>query len=232
MIRKLAYFLLLCLAVGPGLSHASEDATNLPEKLRKFDQQKLDSLRTSRDYVYEAAPTPDAGWLEQVYFKLIELFAHKTFAAFWEVFPYIFVGIVVILVVMNLLNASVSGFIRSEGSSTRIDYKVEDEHIHEIDFDKEIAQAIELNLFRKAVRLHYLRTLKKLSDKKLILWEIDKTNQEYIREMSVSSLHPDFSQITLAFEKCWYGNQNVDYSTFEAIKLSFNEFERQIEREK
>lgn len=232
MIRKLAYLLMLYLSAGTGLSHAAEDANKLPGELRKFDQQKLDSLRASREYTYEAAPTPDAGWLEQLYNELVELFAHKTFGAFWEVFPYIFVGIVVIVVVMNLLNASVSGFIKSEGSSTQINYKVEDEHIHEIDFEKEIAQAIELKLFRKAVRLHYLRTLKKLSDKKLIHWEIDKTNQEYSRELRISSLHPDFSQITLAFEKCWYGNQHVDYNTFETIKLSFNDFERQIEREK
>jgi len=233
MIRKLAYFFLLYLVVGTGMGLAAvEETDRLPGELRQFDQQKLDNLRAKKDYMYEASPTPDAGWFEQLNYMLYKLFSHKTFVAFWEVLPYIIVAVMVVVVVMSLLNASVGGFIKNEGSSTMINYKVEEENIDEIDFEKEIALAIEQSLFRKAVRLHYLRTLKKLSDKNLIHWKIDKTNQDYGRELRKSSLHPAFSQITLVFEKCWYGNHDMDYEFFESIKVSFSDFERQIERKK
>jgi hypothetical protein len=231
MIQKLAFFFLIQLAVGIGISYAADDATDqLPGKLRQFDQRKLDSLREKKDFTYEVTPTPDAGWKEQLYNKLTKLFSHKGFATFWQVFPYALVAIMIMVVVMSLLNASVGGFVKSEGSSTKINYKVEEDHIDEIDFEREIAHAIEQKLFRKAVRLHYLRTLKKLSDNKLILWKVDKTNQDYSKELRVSSLHLSFSQITFVFEECWYGNHTIDHQSFETIKLSFSEFERQIER--
>src|SRR5690606_33793225 len=52
--------------------------------------------------------------------------------------------------------------------SINIPYHESLEDIHEIDFSEQIESAIASGNYRLAVRLHYLRTLKSLSDRNLI----------------------------------------------------------------
>ena len=111
---------------------------------------------------------------------------------------------------------------------TILPYDVLNENIHEIDYDKELHRLISEGKFRLAVRLLYLRALKKLSDAQLIQWQPDKTNYNYLTEISKPELKNDFSQLTLQFDYIWYGDFPIDEQKFEPIKQSFNHFNNQI----
>jgi hypothetical protein len=65
--------------------------------------------------------------------------------------------------------------------------------------------AIETGDLRNAVRFSYLVTLKNLSEKKLIVRTRDKTNFDYITELSSHPMVNIFRDISRAFEYTWYG---------------------------
>ena len=111
---------------------------------------------------------------------------------------------------------------------TILPYDVLNENIHEIDYDKELQRLVGEGKFRLAVRLLYLRALKKLSDAQIIQWQPDKTNYNYLTEISKPELKNGFSDLTLQFDYIWYGDFPIDADKFEPIKQSFNQFNNQI----
>ncbi|MEM1328270.1 MAG: DUF4129 domain-containing protein [Bacteroidota bacterium] len=92
-----------------------------------------------------------------------------------------------------------------------------------------IDRAIQMRDFRLALRLYYLKALRELSLAEYIQWKRDKTNGEYIRELSGHPLRSDFRQLTLLFERIWYGNQELDALNFKHIQPQFDQFLGQIQ---
>ena len=102
------------------------------------------------------------------------------------------------------------------------------ENIHEIDFSEQIAIALQNKNYRLVVRLLYLQTLKQLSDKNLIDWQPEKTNQTYVSELKQQPYHQQFVSLTNQFEYIWYGEFYIDENTFQPIYQSFQEFNTQM----
>ncbi len=86
------------------------------------------------------------------------------------------------------------------------------------DLEKKLATAIQNSDYRNAIRLSFLIAIRELSVAGLIIAARDKTNYEYLRELKSHPVTGLFSDITLTFEKTWYGEINSspeEYSTFE-----------------
>lgn len=92
-----------------------------------------------------------------------------------------------------------------------------------------IERAIQLGDFRLALRLYYLKTIRELSQAGHIQWKRDKTNGEYVRALLGNTLRTDFQQLTILFERIWYGNQSVTAIDFQDIRPRFDQFLVQIQ---
>ena len=108
-------------------------------------------------------------------------------------------------------------------------YEVLNENIHEIDYQKELARLVADGKYRLAVRLLYLQTLKKLSDKDIIDWKLEKTNYNYLMEINEPTIKAEFGQLTHQFDYIWYGDFPVDKLQFEPINQSFSHFNAELE---
>lgn len=115
-----------------------------------------------------------------------------------------------------------------ENKENPLAYTQEEENIHKIDFDKAIQQAAEEKNFKLAVRLLYLQALKNLSDTGKINWQINKTNREYGYELGGTNLGQPFGELTLLFERNWYGNIPPREMDFGGIKNLFTDFNNRI----
>lgn len=104
-----------------------------------------------------------------------------------------------------------------------------EENLHQADLDYFIRQAIEQADYTLAIRLYYLAILKELSLKHYIYWKKDKTNRDYLREMNRTSMAMPFREITLLFERIWYGNVKLQQGDFEEIEPKFSTFIHQIQ---
>lgn len=96
------------------------------------------------------------------------------------------------------------------------------------DYAKLLAYAVSKSDYRLAVRYHYLQTLQKLATKGLIQFASDKTNYEYVRELSGKSFKNDFVSLTLNYEHVWYGEFAVDEIIFITIQNKFKKFNNEV----
>ncbi|MCC6727167.1 MAG: DUF4129 domain-containing protein [Saprospiraceae bacterium] len=93
-----------------------------------------------------------------------------------------------------------------------------EENLHEAELDDPIRRAIAAGNYPLAVRLYYLAMLKELSVRNHIRWKRDKTNGAYLRELAGSPLFSTVQEVTLAFERVWYGKVELTPSDFEQLE--------------
>jgi len=138
--------------------------------------------------------------------------------------------IIIGAVLIALLIRSILGYGKAKNKKIRrdadegIDIKKIEENIHEADMESFIRLAKEAGDFNLAIRLYYLAILKELSLQKAIKWKIDKTNNEYLREMRDRPEYTELRDLTLVFERSWYGDHRLDAATFARLEPPFRQF--------
>lgn len=78
--------------------------------------------------------------------------------------------------------------------------------------------------FQQSVRLYYLWILKIFSEENHIKWHIEKTNSDYIREITNPQLKSDFQQLSYLYNYVWYGKFTVDKAQYIQIKNQFEKY--------
>ena len=134
---------------------------------------------------------------------------------------WIITGIVVIIILFLIYYYRPSLFYINR--KKKIDFLVEDEDIHTLDFDELIKEALNSGRFSDAIRWIYLLTLKELHERQHISWDPFKTVIEYTYELKRTDLKPDFKNLSLQFLYYRYGNFDATQdtcSTFSALSNS------------
>ena len=82
--------------------------------------------------------------------------------------------------------------------------------------------------FRLALRIYFLWTLRLLADRKLIRWKKDKTNREYLDDLRPWGEYSRFRELTLAFERTWYGERELAEPEFQFLRPGFLHLIREL----
>ena len=154
-----------------------------------------------------------SSWLELFFFSTVT----KIF--FWLV-GCLFIGFILQRLFFT------EGFFQHRTLQTNVKVlKEEKEHLSATtDYLKLIHQSVSSENYRLAVRYHYLQTLQKLSAKGLILFSVDKTNHQYITELSDKFYKNEFLRLTKAYEYIWYGGFVTNLIMYNTIELNFKNF--------
>ena len=120
--------------------------------------------------------------------------------------------------------------LRKAGNSTDIDLEQIEEDLHEAELGGYIAQAEREGNYRLAMRLHYLALLKAMSVGGLIRWQKDKTNRQYLNELSGHELQPPFSHLTRIFEHYWYGDHELQAEAYQQIAPEFEQLAKRLQK--
>jgi hypothetical protein len=96
------------------------------------------------------------------------------------------------------------------------------------DMDSLIAQAVRDKNFRLAVRYQYLKNLHKLAEKGFVQYAVDKTNYQYVNELTNAGLRNEFAGITLNYEYVWYGEFNIDETIYRKLETGFTNLYNKI----
>jgi hypothetical protein len=102
------------------------------------------------------------------------------------------------------------------------------DNIFEMNFETEIAKAIETKNYRLAVRLMYLRTLRDLTNRNLINYAHEKTNSDYLFQLGGTPYYKNFFKLTRSFDYTWYGHFELSQDVFAMIQNDFSSFKRQL----
>lgn len=139
-----------------------------------------------------------------------------------KISAYIIILVLLALLIRYIIVKDIRWIFRKKPKELVEVYDLEQD-IHEVDFDKLIKDAVEREQYRSAVRYHFLRMLKIMSEKQIIKWNPDKTNHEYTHEISSDKLKQEFDYLAYVYENIWYGEFDIDQAGFEKIRQKFNQ---------
>nr|WP_315418298.1 DUF4129 domain-containing protein [uncultured Pedobacter sp.] len=196
----------------------------------KFDKDSISSYKEQREFQYDEVGQQQLSWWDKFWMWFWNLIGSLIQGATSNLISrYIFIGLGIALILYIVIKTiGAENIFRKKSKETILPYDVITENIHEIDYEQELQRLVAERKFRLAVRLLYLRALKKLSDAEIIDWQPDKTNYNYLMEITKPELRNDFSRLTLQFDYIWYGDFPIDEVKFEPINQSFNQFNNQI----
>jgi hypothetical protein len=98
------------------------------------------------------------------------------------------------------------------------------------DPDSMLRNAVKNGNYRLAVRYLYLQALRRLSEKKFIEINSNKTNYEYVNEVRKHKFANEFASLTLQYEYVWYGEYPLDEKLFSQIEEGFLQFNKNYTR--
>ena len=193
-----------------------------------FTERKL-GLATSKRYKDDAAfwyadMDFDQSEKEKQADKSRPLSAHPLFQTLLWV---LIIGGFATFLALYLKNSNVGLFRRSR-SIRGMEEDIETDDIFAINYQKEIDKATAAGNYRYAVRLHFLRVLKKLADAKTIDYKQDRTNFDYLLQLQPTKFYSDFFRLTRNYEYTWYGQFAIDAEKYCHIKQDFDNFDRKM----
>lgn len=227
-------FILFCILIQNTTAYCTNDSSrtliydtsNVP--IRQPDPEKQKELLASSDYQYDRiGPAPKTWWdrFKEWFWRSVEkIFSSDGGLLGLGILQYALIIAVIIIIILLVLKNDIRSVFYGKSASVTIDFKEFNEDIHKINFDELIAASIAIKDFRKAIRLHFLKLLKDLTDHNLITWQIDKTNNDYSMELANSKYNNSFRELSLMYEYIWYGDFQLDETNFKNTLTKFQEF--------
>ncbi len=196
------------------------DTTSIIKK--QFDKNSIEdykndaifdySVNTSGPSLYEQI----SNWLNRVLQKILSWFFDDIEApfgfikSFLKLLPYIIAVVVLYLIINFFLKINSRNIISGKSNKEIVHLQVDEELLHSKDLPTLIHAAVASKNYRLATRYQYVLLLQKLSNKELIVWEQQKTNEDYSKELQDKNIHVEFDKITQLYDYVWYGNFEIN----------------------
>ncbi|THV58747.1 DUF4129 domain-containing protein [Flagellimonas alvinocaridis] len=203
-------------------------------------QEEIDAYLTDSAFDYEVVQQEEIGWWNDItnwfYNVLIQFFewlfgvesAVGYLAIFLRILPYILLAIFLYLIIRFFLKVNVRSLIHNEKNPNTVVLSEEERIIKTEDIQQLIKNALAENNYRLAIRYYYLFILKLLSERELIDWQRQKTNDDYSNELSNSPLKDHFNKATWLYDYIWYGEFNIDQEHYTKAETVFASLKKSI----
>jgi hypothetical protein len=194
--------------------------------VKKFDEKKWKKIIGSTDY-NEEPPEPEkqdtrepmslGNWNSDLLGALAYV---------------IIIGVIVSILYFVLRN------VKAGSPKRKLNVEVGDtahhiENIEDLDVISLLQKTINEGNYRLAVRLYFLGLLKELNQQGVILWKKDKTNHDYLSELSVKDFHYDeVRELTLAYEQVWYGEHRLTTESYQQLFAAFENLHQKLNTQK
>jgi hypothetical protein len=235
-------FFLFCSKVGAvdSLAVAKEEKILFTEKDILIDSttikaksfpQNFKKKYTDEAFIYEFK-TPEKNawdrfkeWLAGILKNLFSFSSNEASLNFvgilLKIIAVLIVVFVIYLIVKALMNKEGQWIFGRNSDKKGMNYNEIEKNLHLVDFEKLIKETLASGENRLCIRYYYLWLLKKMSEKHLIVWDVEKTNSDYLYELQNQSQKEDFAYLSYLYNYIWYGEFELDEATFEKAKNAF-----------
>lgn len=238
MLKKyLIYIFILLLAA---VANAQKDSlavkydTSSPIEKKAFNKEHLDTYKADKEFDYEVEKRQITllekivDWFKRILLKILGWIfgverATGILSFIFRILPYAIGVVVLFLLVKFFLKVNVKSMVQGNKNIAVVTLSEEEELIKNEDINILINNAIEAENYRLAIRYYYLLILQKLSNRNLIGWEQQKTNEDYINEIREETLKNKFIAGTYLYDFIWYGNFELDKIAFLKAQNKFTE---------
>lgn len=242
MFKKL--FILFFPFLSLFLVSAQSDSTivqfdTAPLQLKEITENDLQAYRDDPKFDYEVIQSNIAWWddfttwLGNIFLKLFEwLFgmdqAVGMLAGFLRLIPYLLLAFLLYVLIRFFVNINARSIQHARRNESIVSLSEEEHIIKNEDIQLLIQKALAEKNYRLAVRYYYLHILKLMTDKEIIIWELQKTNDDYIQEIKKAELIAPFRKITHLYDYIWYGNFHIDQTVYQKLETNFSSLQKTL----
>lgn len=207
---------------------------------KQFNERQINSYKNKKAFNYnveEAGPSlyeQLSEWINRVLRKFFSWFFDDVetpvgfFMLFLNTLPYIIAVIVLYLMINFFLKINSKNILNGQTNKNIIQIEDDEELLNSKDLPRLIKLAENDKDYRLATRYQYVLLLQKLSNREYILWEQQKTNEDYIKELALKNIQADFENITRFYDFVWYGNFKVNEQEYQSGILQVTKIEEKI----
>lgn len=172
-------------------------------------------------------------WLSNIIREIVEAIfgvgeAQGLLYFIFYILPYLILAILIFLLIRFFLKVNSRTLITGQKEKAGFQFTEDEQIIKNEDINALINNAIQQKNYRLAIRYYYLQSLKHLTEKQVIIWQQEKTNEDYITEIESDSIKSSFKNITRIYDYVWYGEFNIDQLRFESLKIPFESLNKSI----
>lgn len=243
MKQYILYIVFFFLSVGYSFSQEKIEGIKIDSteiKQKKFDTKSLEDYKSSNDFNYNVVEKEQNflqkiwSWLGRMVKKLLSWIFDDIDPAvglikdFLSILPYILLAILLYFIIKFFLKVNTKSLMTGNTKTPSITLTEEEELIKNTDLQTLINKAITNKNYRLAVRYYYLFILQKLSEKELINWQQEKTNEDYISELQQTKVYEQFAESTRLYDFVWYGNFDINEVEFTKAESLFTNLKNKI----
>lgn len=201
---------------------------DIPIEIRSFGED-LNQKYKGKDFNYDIKDGESQNLLARFFTWLMDRLQNvfgielpPGTARILEIIIYVLMGLLALYLLIRFLTGEHASAIFSKKSTPFITFNLSEEHIENIDLEALLEDAVAQKNYRSAIRYQYLRVLKTLSQKQIIAWQYEKTNQDYEGEINLPQIKGHFKEVSYLYDHIWYGEQHIDEQKYRIAEGKFN----------
>lgn len=148
-------------------------------------------------------------------------------SGFWKVLLFILIAVLVILILYFIFRNA------KPEDNKKIIVDVEDdwnpEVITKTELELRLEAAMSKENYRECVRIYFTFILKELIRKGWISWKKEKTNHQYVLEMTGKPNQMVFMECVRVYDLVWYGEYEIDQEIFEMLRPTLQDYYKSLD---
>jgi len=227
-IRHIIIFIVLVI---PGFSGITLFASGFSASdssqvvVRQPDSKFIDSYRSQKEFNY-ALPPLETNFLKQFWEYLLR--KYRILADITDAIPLIYKilmgGMIIFFLFVVVTKTRFYKIFYSDKEIESPDYKFSGNDDQSIDFDEAIRLQMAQQQYRLAIRLLYLKVIGQLRVKEMIHYSKEKTNVDYLHDLTSDDLKLRFTTTTSIYNHVWYGDVEIAEDQFVKFEKRFLSF--------
>lgn len=200
---------------------------------QKFTPKFKNHYKSDPDFNYEEASEESLGTLLKNLWNDLKRWLLKhliptsqdldSFSFFIKIGFWLLIGFSLYLLLRLFINKDINWIFTKKKKTFATSYDILEKDITSIPFESLIAKAILNEEYRLTIRYYYLWLLQTLSKQEYIVWELEKTNADYLIEIKDSELKAQFRYLSYLYNNVWYGEFSLEKDTFDQARSSFEQ---------
>lgn len=204
-----------------------------------FKEEQISSYKNDKDFSYLNVEVSDnwwsrfKAWLSSRYHEIIHwLFgdyeAGSFLSFFLQLLPYLLIFAVIAFAVWLFIRLNPGSYLLATQDEPEVFLSDEEKIIKSENIQELIERAVKAEDYRLAVRYYYLQLLKLLNQKKLIAYEFQKTDTDYLNELEQENFKLNFKKILRIYDFIWYGSFPISVEDFVKTQRNFEDFKSSL----
>ncbi|MHC5352737.1 DUF4129 domain-containing protein [Myroides sp. LJL115] len=103
----------------------------------------------------------------------------------------------------------------------QVDLQKIQDNLEATDFQELVQKSVQGQNYTLAIRLYYLWLLQHLEKNNHVVWDKQKTNKDYQKEIKNPKLQQEFTYACYLYDNIWYGQHSIDKAQFDKAEHCF-----------